>query len=271
MEDDSTRIKRKSSKEAILLAMQGKWREAIAANESLLESAPDDVDVYNRLGRAYMELEEYPKAREYYEKAIALDPYNNIAQKNLNRLSQINDASSGSEGASYTVEPKLFIEETGKAGTISLYRLAPPATLAKTVAGSKVNLRIESGSLIAENARGEYLGRVEPRHGQRLIKLMNGGNQYASSVISASETGVTIIIRETYQDASQAGILSFPPRGVEPPRPYISDRIIRRELEYEESLSGETAYTIVGGGGEQEGEIVTDERDDLDDEEDPEE
>jgi hypothetical protein len=265
-EEDSTKLKRKTSKEAILLAMQGRWREAIAANEALMETSPNDVDIYNRLGRAHMELEEFSKARGNYEKALSLDPYNNIAQKNLNRLSQLDDSSSGSDGASYTVEPQHFIEETGKAGVVNLYRLAPPATLARTVAGNRVNLRIEGTSLVADNARDEYLGRVEPRHAQRLIKLMNGGNKYSSSVISASEEGVTIIIRETYQDPSQAGVLSFPPRGVEPPRSYISDRIIRRELEYEESLSGETAYTIVSGGGEQEGEIVTDERDDMDDE-----
>ena len=82
--------------------------------------------------------------------------------------------------------------------------------------------------------------------GVRLIKLMQGGNQYTATVINASEDGVTVIIREVYQDPSQAGRLSFPPRGAEPTRSYISDRIIRRELEYEESLSGEPTYTIVG-------------------------
>jgi hypothetical protein len=270
-EEDRTKLKRKSNKEAILLAMQGRWREAIAANEALLENFPNDVDIYNRLGRAHMELEEYSLARQYYEKALELDPYNNIAQKNLNRLSQLGDSPSGSGGAFYAVEPQQFIEETGKAGVVRLYRLGTPGVLAKTVAGSKVNLRVDGASLIAENARGEYLGTVESKHGQRLVRLMEGGNRYSSSVINAEEGGVTIIIRETYQDPSQMGSLSFPPRGVEPSRSYISDRIIRRELEYEESLSGETAYTIVSRGGEQEGEIITDDSDDMDDEVDLEE
>ena len=74
------------------------------------------------------------------------------------------------------------------------------------------------------------------------------------------------MIREVYQNPSQAGRLSFPPRGVEPSRPYISDRMLRRELEYEESLSGETTYTVVGG--EENGEIITDNSDIVDDEDD---
>jgi len=268
-EEDRTKLKRTSNKEAILLAMQGRWHEAIAANESLLESFPNDVDIYNRLGRAYMELGEYSLAKQYYEKALELDPYNNIARKNLNRLSHLGEPAVSSGGASYAVEPQQFIKEVGKAGVVNLYRLAPPGILAKTVAGSKVNLRIEGSSLVAEDVRGEYLGRVEPRHGQRLVKLMQGGNKYTATVINATEEGVAVIIRETYQDPSQVGSLSFPPRGVEAARPYISDRIIRRELEYEESLSGEPTYTIVGG--DKEGEILTEESDDIDDEVDIEE
>jgi tetratricopeptide (TPR) repeat protein len=215
-----------------------------------------------------METGEYAQAKESYEKALELDPYNNIARKNLNRLSHLGEPASGEENTFYAVEPQQFIEEVGKAGVVNLYRLASPGVLAKTVAGARVNLRIEGSSLIAENVRGEYLGRVEPKHGQRLVKLMQGGNRYTAAVISAAEDGVTVIIRETFKDPSQTE-LSFPPRGVEPIRPYISDRMLRRELEYEESLTGETAYTIVGG--DEEGEILTEEPDDMDDEVDIEE
>ena len=130
-------------------------------------------------------------------------------------------------------------------------------------------MKIEGTKLVVENAKGEYLGQVEPKHGQRLIKFMQGGNRYTAAIINASEDGVTVIIRETYQDPSQAGRLSFPPRGVEPTRSYISDRIIRRELEYEESLSGEPTYTIVGG--DEEGEILTEESSNIDNEDDTEE
>ncbi len=268
-EEDRTKLKRISNKEAIQLAMQGRWREAIAANESMLESFPNDVDIFNRLGRAHMELEEYSLARDYYQKALEVDPYNIIAQKNLNRLSHLGESEPGSGATFYAVEPQQFIEEVGKTGVVDLYRLAPTVTLAKTVAGSKVNLRIEGASLIVDNVRGEYLGRIEPKHGQRLIKLMQGGNKYSATIINASEEAVTVIIRETYQDPSQAGRLSFPPRGLEPTRPFITDRIIRRGLEYEESLSGEAAYTIIGG--DEDGEILAEEPDDVDDEDDSDE
>ena len=262
-EEERTRLRRKSSKQAIDLAMQGRWREAVAANKSLIESFANDVDAYNRLGRAYMELGEYSLAREAYERATALDPYNTIAQKNLNRLSHIGETEVRSVGGFHKVEPQQFIEEVGKAGVVNLYRLAPPQILARTVAGGKVNLNIEGPSLIVENSRGEYLGQVEPKHGQRLTKLIEGGNEYTSTVVSSAEDAVTVMIREVYQHPSQAGRLSFPPKGTESFRPYVGDRIIRRELEYEETLPVKPSYTIIGG---EETELLSEESPDIDDE-----
>jgi hypothetical protein len=54
---------------------------------------------------------------------------------------------------------------------------------------------------------------------------------------------VLVIIREAYQDPSQAGQLSFPPRGGESLRPYLSDKMLRRELEHIETGAEETAET----------------------------
>ncbi|MFC1941172.1 tetratricopeptide repeat protein [Chloroflexota bacterium] len=269
-EEERTRIRRHSSKQAIALTMLGRWREAVAANKNLLESFPNDIGAYNRLGRAYMELGEYSRAREAYQRALELDPYNIIAQKNLNRLSHLGETVTSAEGEVYKVEPQKFIEEVGKAGVVSLYRLAPPEVLARTVAGSEANLKIEGAFLIVESSRGEYLGQVEPKHGQRLIKLMAGGNKYTATIVSSTEEVVTVIIREVYQDPSQVGKLAFPPRGAQTFWPSVGDKIIRRELEYEETLPEKPGYTIIGGEGE-EPELLTEESTDIEDEVDEEE
>ncbi|MBA7505605.1 hypothetical protein ES706_04281 [subsurface metagenome] len=267
-EEEQVRLRRQGSKQAIALAMQGRWREAVAVNKSLIESFPSDVDAYNRLGRAYMELGEYSQARGAYERAIELAPYNTIAMKNLRRLSHLGETLVSSDGDSHKVEPQHFIEETGKAGVVDLYHLAPPGILARMVAGDRVYLKVDGSSLIVENGRGEYLGQVVPKHGQRLIKLMEGGNKYAAAILSSTEDKVSVIIREVYQHPGQVGRPSFPPKGVEGLRPYISDRIIRRELEYEEALPTEPGYTIIGG---EEGELLPEEPPDIDSEADKEE
>ena len=240
-EEEQVRLRRQRSKQAIALAMQGRWREAVVANQEIIASFPGDFDAYNRLGRAYIELGEYSLAKEAYERAIELDPYNIIAQKNLRRLSYLGEATAGSEADSDQVEPQHFIEETGKTGVVELRYLAPREILAKMVAGDRVYLRRDGPGLAVENGRGEYLGQVEPKHSQRLIKLMAGGNRYSAAIVSSTEDRVAVIIREVYQDPSQTGQLSFPPKGIESLRPYLSDKMLRRELEYIETLAGESA------------------------------
>jgi tetratricopeptide (TPR) repeat protein len=247
-EERLARLKRQRSKQAIDLAMQGRWQEAVAANKFILENFPRDVDAYNRLGRAYMELGEYAQAREAYRRTIELDSFNAIAKKNLQRLSYLGEAKVvGLGGESRKIEPHHFIEEIGKAGVVSLYHLAPTEIRARMVAGDEVYLKIDGPRLIVENSRGEYLGQVEPKHGQRLIKFMEGGNRYSAAIVSSTEEAMSVIIREVYQDPSQAGRLSFPSRETEVLRPYVDERVFKLESEYEEAAVEEPGYTIIGG------------------------
>jgi len=250
-EKEQVRIRRQRSKNAIALAMEGRWREAVAANQEIIESFPNDVDAYNRLGKAYIELGEYALAKEAYTRAVELDAYNIIAQKNLRRLAYLTEAAVSLEADSDKAKPEHFIEETGKAGVVNLYRLAPREVLAKMVAGDRVYLKVNDSSLNVENGRGEYLGQVEPRHAQRLIKLIEGGNKYAAAIVSSAEDRVSVIIREVYQDPSQTGQLSFPPRGGEGLRPYLNEKVVRRGPENVEAAAEEFPET--------EGEIASEE------------
>jgi len=212
-----------TSRKAISLAMEGRWHEAVAANLSIIESSPCDVDAYNRLGRAYMELGEYAAARESYSRAYELDPYNSISEKNLRRLSQLGEGIGHKPPSFSRLDPEHFIEEPGKAGVVSLQQEAPRETWASMVAGEKVNLEIEGPSLRVVNDRGEYLGLVDSRQGQRLIKLMRGGNIYSAKIISATGTKA-IIIREEYKHPSQQGTISFPSRYIDRADRYASDQ-----------------------------------------------
>jgi molybdopterin converting factor small subunit len=238
------RLKQQRSKEAIDLAMQARWQEAVDINKEIIESFPEDVDTFNRLGRAYMELGRYAQAKEAYRRAVELDPYNVIANRNIRRLNDLKETET-TEVETDKVEPQHFIEEIGKAGVVTLYELAPKENRARTVAGDKANLKVDGSFLAVENGHGEYLGKVEPKHAQRLIRLMLGGNQYSAIVVRSTADMMTVMVRETYQHPSQAGKLSFPPKGMEEFRPFASDKLLKVESEGEDEE--ESGYTIIGG------------------------
>ena len=240
-------LKRQRTKQAIDLAMQGRWREAIAANRAILEDFPNDVDAHNRLGRAYMELGEYQQSREAYHRTAELDPFNTIAKKNLQRLNYLGEAKVSAESTTRRVEPHRFIEDIGKAGGGNLYHLAPTRVRARLVAGDELLLQIDGTRLIVEDDREQYVGHVDPKHGQRLVRLMMGGNKYSVAVVSSTEEAMTVIIREVYQDPSQVGKLSFPSKGLEEIKPYVDEKVFKMESEIEEILPEESGYTIIGG------------------------
>ena len=136
------RLKQQRSKEAIDLAMQAKWQEAVDVKKEIIAEFPDDVDTYNRLGRAYLELGQYTRAREAYQQAVRIDPYNAIANRNLRRLNDIKGPDHA-EVETEKVEPQQFIEEIGKAGVVTLYDLAPKENRARVVAGDKVYIKVD--------------------------------------------------------------------------------------------------------------------------------
>ena len=235
-EEDKARLRRKASQEAISLAMQSRWQEAVTVNQSIIELLPTDIDAYNRLGRAFMELGDFVKAKEAYTRALGLDPYNSIAQKNLQRLSLLSDTKVKVKEERREVSPDLFIGEMGKAGVVNLQNLAPREVLARMAAGNQVNLKVKGQQLIVENDQGEYLGLVEPPHGFRLARLIDCGNKYTAAIVSINYESARIIIREVFQHPSQVGRLSFPVRAVEGFQPHVRDTLLRHEAVEEESL-----------------------------------
>ena len=235
-EEDKARLRRKASQEAIALAMQSRWQEAIAVNQSIIELFPTDIDAYNRLGRAYMELGEFAKAKNAYNRTIELDPLNPIAQRNLQRLSLLRASKVSVKEERREVSPDLFIGEMGKAGVVNLQNLAPKEILAKMAAGNQVYLKVKGRQLVIENEQGEYLGLVEPPHGLRLARLMEGGNKYAAAIVNLDKNNARIIIRETFQHPGQVGRLSFPVKPVEGFQPHVKDTLLRHEAVEEEAL-----------------------------------
>jgi len=242
-EEKQLRFKEQRSREAIDMAMQAHWQEAVELNKEILDVFPDDVDSHNRLGRAYMELGQFKLSRGSYQRAAELDPYNAIANRNLRRLKDLKVAGKF-EIETDKVEPDHFIEEIGKAGLVILEELAPKEERAGTVAGDRAVLKVAGSRLVVESSRREYLGRVEPKHAPRLIRLLLGGNKYSAVVVKSTADGMTVMVHETFQDPSQVGKLSFPPKGMEEFRAYGSDKLTKIEGEEEDEESG---YTIIGG------------------------
>ena len=208
---DREKINRDRAKKAVTLAMRGKWEDAARMNQFILDEFPRDLEAHNRLGKALSELGRNREAREAFQNALEISPYNRIARKNLERLVRLGDEASVATLPA-AASPDLFIEESGASTVTTLFDLAPPSVLLKLAPGHPVKLEPSGGSLNVTKSNGEYVGRVEPRLATRLAKLTKGGNRYEANARSSVDTELTIIIREAYKHPSQAGVVSFPSR-----------------------------------------------------------
>jgi tetratricopeptide (TPR) repeat protein len=235
---NQTRMKRQLADQAIAHASAAQWPEAADANRKLLELGPD-AEAENRLAKALWEQGELAEAREHYQTALALDPTNRIAERNIDRLKMLLVAAGektvpANEGSKAPVS--IFVEETGKTGFAFLTDLANPRELAQVNPGDYVELTPEGNRLIAIS-NGVRIGIVEPRVAARLLKLMADGNKYAAGVTSLGDKDVRIIIREIYQDPRNYGKVSFPTAAKSTDlRPYTKGTLVREEMELEEDL-----------------------------------
>jgi len=233
-----TRQKRQLADQAIAQASAAKWAEAAATNRKLLELGPD-AESENRLAKSLWELGELRAAREHYQTALALDPTNRIAERNIDRLKVLLVAAGektvpAQEGSKAPVS--IFVEETGKTGFAFLTDLADPRQLAQVNPGDSVELTPEGNRLIA-HSNGVRIGVVEPRVAARLLKLIADGNKYAAGVTSLGDKDVRIILREIFQDPTNYGKVSFPTAAKSTDlRPYTKGTLVREEMELEEDL-----------------------------------
>lgn len=243
---EKAKLRRHRTNEAIALAMQNRWDEAVSVNKAIIEMFPDDADAYNRLGKALTQLGKYTEAREAYARSIEIEPGNSIAKKNLDRLSHLVGVKSAQKTGKQ-VSSHLFIEETGKTEVTNINHLASREVIAKLSAGDPVNLKPRGQKLTIESPEGEYIGEIEPKLGLRLVKLMEGGNRYFAAIARISNDKGQVMIKEVYQHPSQAGRPSFPARASDDFRPYVRGSMLKYEIEEDEE--GEEGYS-----GEWEGE-----------------
>lgn len=212
-QDEKQRLRRRLEEQSIEYAAQSRWEDAIEANQQILTLVEDPV-VYNRLGKAFTETGNYREAQDAYQQTLRISPTNVIARKNLSRLDAL--MARGIEQAKpektmhNLVDMRLYITEAGKTTITSLVDVQPGPAIEMLAPGEKVEMQLDGNRIKMTDSDGSVIGHIEPKLGQRLNELINGGNQYLAAVVQCDPRQVRVIIREVYQHPEMRGRLSFP-------------------------------------------------------------
>jgi tetratricopeptide (TPR) repeat protein len=223
------RLRKQMTEQAVKLAVNGRWQEAVQVNREYLRLFGDEAETYNRLGKALAEVGQVQEALDAYQKALDLDPTNLIAKRNIDRLAALREAPVSAPPTQ--VDTRLFVEETGSAVVASL-QAVDPKVAAVLDAGDIVQLEAQGNAVNVLTVRGEYVGMVEPRIGLRLARMMRAGNRYSAAMVST--TGEPkVILRETFKDPSMIDKVSFPQSRLSEVRAYTRRGLLRRGEEEE--------------------------------------
>jgi Flp pilus assembly protein TadD len=82
----------------IQVAQRGLWREAIYRWERATQLDPSYAPAFNNLAVAYEHEGQLDKARAAYEKAVELDPNNELIRQNFELFKEINDRAAKKDG-----------------------------------------------------------------------------------------------------------------------------------------------------------------------------
>lgn len=195
---------------AIQAMLLGDWKNAISLNKALINEDPKDIDALNRLAYAFTVLGKIQDAKSTYRKVLKIDVLNQIAIRNIRKLTDMGTKQIAKSLASVKNVNYTFLEETGKTKIISLVNTASPRTIALLTTGQPVAIAIKRSKIFVQDQSNQYLGMLPDDIGKRLIKLIKGGNTYAASIKSITQHNVSVFVKETKRVSKYKNQPSFP-------------------------------------------------------------
>lgn len=196
--------------QAIKLALDYKWEEAIRINQEILSQNGKEIDTLNRLAYAYMQSGQYSLAKQTYESILEMDKTNPIAIRNLRKLSALSQHKNSINNTSHTNHmDNVFIQEAGKTKTVELTNLADKRTLMSLQYGDEIILTVKRSKIFCLSQDKTYIGVLPDSVGIRLINFMKGGNEYQACVKSVDDKSISVFIKETKRAKKFSNQASF--------------------------------------------------------------
>ncbi|MBI2612137.1 tetratricopeptide repeat protein [Candidatus Gottesmanbacteria bacterium] len=186
--DDHTR--------AINAALLCNWKDAEIINEKILRQNPKNTEALNRLAYSLLQQGKIEDAKRAYKKVIRIDKYNNIAQKNLQKLGNLKRIDRKANGQEVIINPNLFLEEPGKTRSVSLINVAPFSVLSSLTIGQEVFLSPKRFSIEVRDRQRRYIGGLPDDLSFRLLRFLKEGNTYRTIVKSITKNASSVFLKE---------------------------------------------------------------------------
>lgn len=197
--------------EAVEAAMKALWDKAISLNLEILKKDRRNLPATLRLGFAYLQKGDIKYAREYYQKALRVQPGNLLARDNLERLKLLTVKTAkknAKKGLQF--DPNMFLEVPGATKSVALVNIGQKNILASLLIGEEVILKPKRIRVEVRTLSNEYIGCLPDDLSKRLLLFMKAGSTYKTYIKDISISRVVVFIREEKKAKKVQHFTSFP-------------------------------------------------------------
>lgn len=197
--------------QAIDAAVNADWNNAIDLNKKIIAIEKNSLDAYLRLGFSYLQLKQIKDAKTAYNKAVRIQPKNQVAMENLERIKILEDKETHLLPHNNTrLDPNIFLEVSGKTKTVSLVNLGQKNHLAQLSVGQEVTLQLKKRKVEIRTIKGDYIGSLPDDLSKRLLFFLKAKSKYKAYVQESTLTRVVIFIQEELKGKAVSNYTSFP-------------------------------------------------------------
>lgn len=196
---------------AIEAAISLGWEEAISLNKTIIKIDKENLSACLRNGFAYLQLNNTKQAKKYYRMALKIQPKNQVALDNLERI-EILDLKKDKKNVleKVVIRPNLYLDAPGKTKTVALVNIGQKNVLAKLMVGQEVILKIKKRRVEVRTQANEFVGNLPDDISRRLIFFIKAKSQYSTYIKESSLSRVAVFIIEECKGKTVASHLSFP-------------------------------------------------------------
>ncbi len=196
---------------AIDAAINLNWKEAIKTNKQILKKDRHNFPAYLRLGFAYVQTHKLNLARQIYRKVLKIQPNNQLAKENLERIKILAKKSAKKTPVKEVrFDPSLFLEIPGKTKSVPLVKLGQKNLLAHLVIGQEVILMPKKRRIEVRSKTEDYIGSLPDDLSKTLFLFMKAGGKYLCFIKEASLNRIVVFIKEYKKALKFAKYASFP-------------------------------------------------------------
>jgi len=182
-------------KKAVKAALENNWKDAVGINSEILETYPNHLNAKIRLGKAYLELKDFPIAKKYFYEVLKQDPINKVAAKNLKLAKERKTKNSTSTAIKdLIIEPGTSLEITmiNEAQNIPIEDFTPAEKLWIKLNKKSANIYKLSASSRKKNI---FIGKVNSEIANKLNSAKAKKFSISAHFISGNREKIKILFK----------------------------------------------------------------------------